>query len=324
MTKVDNNTNQLHKSRYSILKEKMIQKFFAFKKKAKDLIKTNYELGLFHLYNHNIHDCILRLRIVLFFNPNHLFAQYYLAISFYINNKTTKAEELLKDCLKIEQSFKPAQYLLQFFKDLSLPDDLDQNLTKDFSNALIDEEVDFTNKIEAYNKLTTLIKNYITDPERQLNILDAGFGTSHCFHILKQNIKIKKSVGLDFANNAVELAIQKKLYTDIICKDFQSFAVTTKETFDLIIVDEIFNYHKNFSKQLAYAKKILAKNGLLSFIVDQSNTAIPVTFNHTLTHFCYSKDYILETVKNLNLKLLKIELCELKNKNLYICICTKE
>ncbi|MBP9792241.1 MAG: class I SAM-dependent methyltransferase [Rickettsiales bacterium] len=276
----------------------MIQKFVAFKKKAQDLIKTNYELGLFHLYNHNINDCILRLRIVLFFNPNHLFAKYYLAICLYINNKTTKAEELLKDCLKMEHSFKPAQYLLQFFKDLSLPDELDQNLVKDFSNALIDEEVDYTDKIDAYNKLTTIIKNHIADTEKQLNILDAGCGTAHCFQILKQNIKIKKSVGLDFANNPIELVSKQKLYTDTISKDFQLFAVTTKDTFDLIIVEEIFNYHKNFSKQLAYAKKILAKNGLLAFIVDQSHTTIPVTFNHTLTHFCYSKDYILETVKN--------------------------
>jgi ubiquinone/menaquinone biosynthesis C-methylase UbiE len=304
----------------------MIQKFFSFKKKITNLLQTNYDLGIFHLNQHNINDSILRLKIVLFFNPKHFSAKYYLAICFYIKNQSQKAKRLLNEIIQADKNLKAPHYLLNFFEDLSLPEELDKNLTKEFYTSLmnVNEDLSFVDLTQAHSKLVSMITLHLADSEKKINILDVGCGSGQFFSLLKTHIKIAKSIGIDFTERSIDTVAKHELYTQTICQDFQDFAVTTNELFDLVILDSTLNYYKNLTKQLAYTKKILAKNGLLALIIEQSPNDITVTFNHILSNFCYSKDYIVTTLNNLNLKLLKIELCKLNTKNLYLCICVKE
>lgn len=316
--KEDKNTN----SRFNILKEKIIQKLSSFKKKTINLIQTNYELGIFHLYKYNITDAIFRLKLVLFFNKNHTLAQYYLATCFYIKTDSEKAKEILEKLLSKDTNFKLAKYLLQFFDDLSIPEQCDHKIIKEFFNALIDEEYDFTDMIPAHKSVTTLITNHLIDRDKKLNILDIGCGSGQCFRFLKDSININKSIGVDFSETAIASVKKQKLYTQIICQDFQSAANDIREKFDVIVVDSVMHYYKDLSKQLNILKSLLSKNGLLIFTLEQSPKNIPITFNHILHNLCYNKEYVNKGIASSNLKLLQIESCKLQNRTLYICLCT--
>lgn len=319
-----NKNDNANSSRYSILKEKMIQKLSSFKEKTLNLIRTNFELGIFHLYKHNTNDTIFRLRLVLFFNHDHILAKYYLANCRYIKNNAKTAEEILTKISENDPKFEPAKYMLKFYDDLSIPEQCDTSLTQNFFNSLIDEEHYFTDMLPVYQKMTNLVTARITDNEKQLNVLDIGCGSGVCFQYFQDSIKINKSVGLDFSDSAINVVTKQKLYTKALCQDFQNFVTETTEHFDLIIVESVLHYYKNFTKQLQSLKKTLATDGLVVFSVEQSLKNTPVTFNHNLTNLSFNKDYIKKMISKTTLKLLKIETQELKNKTFYICLCTKE
>lgn len=316
--------NNANSSRYSILKEKMIQKLSSFKDKTKNLIRTNFELGLFHLYKHNINDTIFRLRLVLFFNKNHVLAQYYLAICQYIKNNSKDAQKILETLHNTNPSFKPAKHMLDFLYDLTVPEYINSELIKNFFNSLIDEEYYFTDMAPIYQTITNLVTSHLTDNEKKVNVLDIGCGSGLCFEYIKNNIKTNKSFGIDFSEKSIDVVKKQKLYTSALCQDFQTFIDETKEHFDLIIADSVLHYYKNFSTQLENLNNTLTKDGLIVFTIDKSLKNTPVTFNHTLTNLAFNKEHIKKTISKTNLKLLKIESKTLQNKNLYICLCTKK
>lgn len=319
----DKNDNA-NSSRYSILKERMIQKLSSFKDKTKNLIRTNFELGLFHLYKHNINDTIFRLKLVLFFNKSDVLARYYLAICQYIKNNSKDAQKTLENLHDANPSFKPAKHMLDFFHDLTVPDRIDHALTKNFFDSLIDEEYYFADMSPIYQTITHLVVSHLTDNEKKVNVLDIGCGSGLCFEYIKNNIKTNKSFGIDFSKKSIEVVNKQKLYTNALCQDFQTFIDETKEHFDVIIVESVLHYYKNFTIQLENINKTLAKDGLIVFTIEKSFKNTPVTFNHTLTNLAFNKEHIKKNISKTNLKLLKIESKTLENKNYYICLCTKK
>ncbi len=319
----DKNDNA-NNSRYSILKEKMIQKLSSFKEKTMNLVRTNFELGLFHLYKHNTSDTIFRLKLVLFFNKNHILAKYYLAICQYIQNNAKEAQIILENLHNSNKSFEPAKYMLDFFNDLTIPEQNNTSLIRNFFNSLIDEEYYFTDMVPVYQTITNLVTSHLADNEKKINVLDIGCGSGLCFEYIKSSTKINRSFGVDVSEKSIDVVTKQKLYTNVLCQDFQIFVEDTTEHFDLIIIDSVLHYYKNFATQLQNLKKLLTKDGFIVFTIEKSFRNTPVTFNHTLTNLAFNKEHIKEIISKTNLKLLKIELKTLQNKTFYICLCTKE
>ena len=68
----------------------------SFVEKSKDLKKTNYDLGIFHLEKGNLADAKFRFKFVLKFDSNYKDALYQLARSYIYNLQINKAAAILQ------------------------------------------------------------------------------------------------------------------------------------------------------------------------------------------------------------------------------------
>ena len=89
-----------------------IEEFFSIKKKLKNLLETNYALGMKHLEKGNLSDAIFRFRFIKRFWPHHYQTYYQLAYCLFLDNNPQEAEEVLK-----KYNCKPTELPLIFVND---------------------------------------------------------------------------------------------------------------------------------------------------------------------------------------------------------------
>ena len=76
-----------------------IEEFFSIKKKLKNLLETNYALGMKHLEKGNLSDAIFRFRFIKRFWPHHYQTYYQLAYCLFLDNNPQEAEEVLEELI---------------------------------------------------------------------------------------------------------------------------------------------------------------------------------------------------------------------------------
>ena len=76
-----------------------VKEFASIKEKSKNLVETNYKLGISHLENGNLSDASFRFFLMTKFWPKFYEAHYQLAYVLILRNKPFKAKKLLEDLI---------------------------------------------------------------------------------------------------------------------------------------------------------------------------------------------------------------------------------
>ncbi len=96
------------------------EEILVMREKCKNLLETNYQLGLKHIDNGNISEAIFRFRFINKFWPEHQDSYYQLAYCLVLKRQIIKAKVVLEILLTKNPNHKPAQELLDLIEsDLS-------------------------------------------------------------------------------------------------------------------------------------------------------------------------------------------------------------
>ncbi|MFM7620127.1 MAG: tetratricopeptide repeat protein [Alphaproteobacteria bacterium] len=83
------------------------------KEKSKNLLQTNYHLGLKHLENGNIADATFRFKFIQKFWPHHFDTHYQLAYCYFLQNRFARSKKILEDLINLDPNSKDkAQQLI--------------------------------------------------------------------------------------------------------------------------------------------------------------------------------------------------------------------
>lgn len=107
--KIFNNYQNTTKIFEKLIKKSILE-FYSIREKCKDLLNTNYKLGLQHLEKGNFSDAKIRFTIIIKFWPEFQEAYYQKAYILMLENKPHKAKEvidklILKNPDKLDQKF---------------------------------------------------------------------------------------------------------------------------------------------------------------------------------------------------------------------------
>ena len=301
--------------------------------KLKNLVETNYQLGLHHLRLHNVFDAELRFRIVLYLKPDHIGALYNLAKCYFIKDKNEKARTYLNKALKLNPNHPEAKYLLGVIVDKKSVKLIPLSIIEDYFNDYAHKyDIDFNIaqgcKVSA--DLVDLLKNYLTK-EQCYSVLDFGCGTGQCGSQFVKVFPTLELYGLDISRNMLQEAAKHvvndvSIYKLLIHQDYNEFLLKTKSTYDVILAGLSLHYQMSFSAILQHMAAIVSTHGHIAFVVEKSDEdTLEASLNGNFENFYYNEDYVKHEIKKAGLKLLKIEQSAIKNDRVgLVCICTKQ
>jgi len=233
--------------------------------KCKNLVETNYELGVFHFQKGNLVDAELRFNIVKKFRPNHFGAFYHLARIYLIKGKTSKAIDFFNKASALEPNSEEVKYFISKIKNTK-PYTIPENLIKEYFNQVSnDYQEEYVKNLgyEANILLDRILNELNIEPPS--TILDLGCGTGESAKVLKQHYPEAVIDGVDFAVLMIEKARQAQfndhaLYNKVY---YQNIAFLTLPRYDLVAAINVLDYQKDQLATLEKIKNRLNDNGTL-------------------------------------------------------------
>jgi predicted TPR repeat methyltransferase len=293
--------------------EKKIFEFRDFIKdtryKLKNLIQTNFNLGIYHFKKNHITDAYFRFKMVLYFDPNNAMAHYYLANCLVIKNKNAKAIEVLNKAMINGCFCSESKYLLATLDaTYPKPEDIPEVIVENYFDHLANERASELLPNQATEFLDEYLKNKAYE---HANILDLGCGSGNMGLYFKKKYENAHLFGIDISAAMLDLARQKtfnqKPIYDVLSKDnMHNFLLSNHNKYGLIMAFDSLNYDKKMHTVLQEAKSLLNLGGEIIFTVEKS-THTEVALNKRMNNFCFPKDYIEHLSCVLELTLLEIK-----------------
>jgi predicted TPR repeat methyltransferase len=304
------------KDKINNLKEVYEKKIFEFRDfikdsrhKLKNLIQTNFNLGVYHFKQHHITDAYFRFKMVLYFDPNNAMAHYYLATCLVIKNKPAKAIEILNKAIANGFICNESKYLLATLDaNYPKPEDIPEIIIENYFDHLASEQIQDLHT----NKVIELVDEYLTNVKYEnAKILDLGCGSGNMGLFFKQKYVNAHLFGTDISTAMLNLARQKTFHEkpvyDVLSKDsIHNFLISNHNKYDLIMAFESLNYNKKIHEVLQEAKSLLNLGGEIVFTVEKSNNK-DVMLNKRMNNFCFPEDYIEHLSHVLDLTLLQMK-----------------
>ena len=296
--------------------------------KSKDLLKTNYELGMFHLNKQNLSDAKMRFKMVSMINPNYLDVFYQLARCYQYSSKIEKSIDCLAKCARGEK----VEYRLNLLKKLFIDEIPIEVLEEDFD--FLASTYDAQSKSEDFhrsNNIISYLKEILARDDRindTFSILDVGCGNGDCGKILKTSLNISFLEGIDISQEMIKICesqildqgISRKTYDKLIKMDFTALQQGHDKKFDIIFVCNALEYGRNISKVILSLRSLLNSNGYLAIQVHKSHDNKDISFDHEKGHFCFGEDYLKSICKDNNLKLSEFALTHQADDEMMIVI----
>jgi len=278
--------------------------------KLKDLVKTNYELGVLHLDNGNIFDAKIRLMLVLKFRPDFALAHYHLARCHLFNLTSDLAEQELETALALDPNLIAAQYRLKLIKHTVLNGPISTQVAREDYNALANQYENYAIKQLNYDAPELLaeaiarqFENNKSDAERTFKALDLGCGTGLVGAYLAQRVTITSQTGLDISEKMLSLAKALEINNCVVYAetkecDFHNLEVVT-DKFDIITACMSFSYANDLSAIFTKIANITLEETILGLVVLKSSLE-PIEFNYDYACFSFSEKFLQDIFKKFN------------------------
>jgi predicted TPR repeat methyltransferase/thioredoxin-like negative regulator of GroEL len=122
---------------------------------------------------------------------------------------------------------------------------------------------------------------------RDLDVADLGCGTGLLGPLLRP--LSSTLTGVDLSANMLKKASERQVYDDLIQSELTKFLETKKDSFDLAIAADVFNYVGDLTGVFAGSRNALRPGGWFSFSVEASDAedlvlAATGRYRHSLTH----------------------------------------
>lgn len=243
--------------------------------KVKDIPKTNFSLGKYHMVNGNIKDAIFRFKLVSMLRPDDMEAFYYLGRSHILAGNEKKAQKAFDKLTERGILKEEVQYFLDRFGKPEEIRQIPKSMVKEICNVYFAYyRNDYLNKGYLGHKIMVSdLFNQIDMANNRLNILDLGCGYGQCGLLLKQNNLNNKITGIDLSTFAIKQSSQMKLensevYANVHNVEITDFLSNNDEKFDIILADRSINLTGDLDHFAKLVKNNLNESGKFAVIFD--------------------------------------------------------
>ena len=209
-------------------------------------------------------------------------------LKFFPNNKiVTHMGNAIANTVNIQSS--DAEFIKETFNSFA----------PDFEKTLTDLEYKAPALIE------TALQNHLKSSIfSKYHILDLGCGTGLCGEKLKKFATFKGLIGVDLAENMLDIARQKKIYTDLICDDICHYMENSVTFFDIIVASDVLTYFGDLTKLFVRVSRNLTPNGLFVFTFSENDINKEDFFLAPSSRFVHTPTYIERVMKSSGLRQL--------------------
>lgn len=334
--------------------------FSTLKGKVKNLYDTNLELGLFHLYNNNLHDAYIRffLMSIIFKKKNMEEIYVNLFKVLVIQNKKKKAKNILN---KIKEKIQDSNHIFYSRQDFLFYEKLLYSIDslEGVDHSILVDKFEFMAQYYVeqhiipkdycgHKIVTKYVMQYFHKSKKNLRILDLGCGTGIVSQFLKMNKIGSYFVGVDFSQKMIEISTniksnKQKVFNILYCDEMIKFVNNINilynkdessneeneelKTFDIVLTIDCLHYYGDFSKKLSLIRNTLYnKKSLFITTVLANNNISGFEYVNSVEHkFSYSRSFLCDIFTNEGFNILDIEKVEFFKNCYYWCIvCQKK
>jgi len=281
--------------------------------KSKDLVKTNYELGLYHMSQRNISDAILRFFLTTLLRPDHLLAHYQLGRCYMIKGLYAKASREFHKVLALKEDHPESLYYLAVLGEITPPNHLPGAIIEEHFDMIAPQyndnilaELHYTGHTQIAEKIATQLPAELTAP----SVLDLGCGTGLCGSEIKKRLPAATVTGIDIAANMLSQATRLYVGGSLIYQttEKKSIAAILEEkagTYNIIISGMALHYIGELRPIFDGIRPMLADDGVFVFTVQHSEGR-GMALTEDMKNFAYSQAYIKETAEAAGLMVIDI------------------
>ena len=293
----------------------VIDEICAMEKKLKNLEKTNYELGIYHLKNNDINDALLRFSLLELFKCKKPRLFYYIAHCYMDQLKYEKADKYIK--LYYKSDDKEFIDEVNYFRLL-----IEKQEVREIPSSLIADKFDQLSKNFEFN-----VKNKKNAPQFILadaliksvnsstkiignNVLDIGCGTGIIGQILREERFTNAIIGVDIAKKMIEqtekkIFDNKKVYSKVINADAINWLSNNQAstTYDVIVLADFITFYSNIAHLVKLLDTVSHSKSILALSFKKSKKT-DTEFIHKLGEFRYKPEVIKNYFHNSLWKIL--------------------
>jgi len=266
----------------------------------RDIPKNNYALGIDHLRRGNIKDAIVRFRFVLWLEPGHADAWYYLGRSYLADGNKPDAHKSLAKALSYKPGNDEIIYLLAVAGGAGpLPTHIPLTLAREHFDSLAP---DYNNEqlenhhYAGHTLLASALRLDLKPGRTDHIILELGTGTGLVGPLLR-DIAVHIT-GIDLSEKMLAEAAKlqdangKKTYDALAQQELSGFLPTALPAhYDIVLSAGLFSYIGALDGVFAQVSRILKQDGLFAFTADKMEEG-GVRFDPASARFLFSQDYL--------------------------------
>ncbi|MDX1916393.1 MAG: hypothetical protein SFT68_00200 [Rickettsiaceae bacterium] len=306
--------NQIFFVAYSpvILVKFLMQTCYRAKKEFADFIhhlsvlrEANISLGKYHLQKGHYTDAVIRFTIIdKFFAPKDQENLFWLGFTFVAQKKYAKALKVLEN--NSYDNIGLANYIANMSSIGKIPREI--SLTYDAIFRQIKYERYYSNKINLFEKFTSCILPLLPSASKNLQtkytlleISSNPFWAEELVHFLPANAALD-TLNFDAEISGIAKSFNQKtnIYREIFLSE-DIISAHLKYKYDFIISFDSLSRSTDLASAFKVIKSMLAPEGLFAFVLPKGDK---VRIEPNMNHFVYSKDYIQESIKMANLKIV--------------------
>lgn len=238
-------------------------------------------------------------------NPDLFAAHNNVGVAFLAKGHPEFALHHFQEALRIQPNNKTIAYTVQMLSQnqrlLAAPPDYIQSLFDAYADHYethLMKALDYQIPKDFMGVLSGFIKK-----SHPLDVLDLGCGTGLCGVGIKPYAK--SLIGVDISQNMLDVALQKKLYDQLIQADFMNWLPDHTKAFDLIMAGDVIVYIGDLTTLFQEISRALRDSGLFIF-----NAEINETDDYKMNQsgrFSHSKRYIETLAKQFAFKIVKYQ-----------------
>lgn len=295
-----------------------------YKNKLSNLRDTNFELGIYHLYNQNLNDAIIRFKLVdKIFSPNHQESNHWLGWCYFLKNNVEKALLHLEKAGK-EDTLNLKSFLQNCYNCTEIPQDIWQQL-RDITSSNYEKRF---NSDKVYVPLTLVQKaiETITELPDNYNILELGSNVGRVgFEIRKRFPDSFTMIGVETSEKMKALMQiyypKSDIYDQLIDESLIDLTKKFQNNIEVILSLSGFISTKDLFNYFGSIRSILSPNGYFAFCLPAGSKT---EFSLKNKEFIFNSEDVRMNLSSQNLSLLYFDELTLEINNKYYIFVVKK
>ena len=240
---------------------------------APGLAEAHFNLGKALHAQGQYEAAIAAYRETLRWQPASAMAYKNLGLLLYKLHRTEEAAALFRDWLARDPANPVARHMLAAHSGCDAPERAADDYVQSLFDGMADGFDDHLHRLEyrAPELIAQAVVAAAGQPERSLNVLDAGCGTGLCGPALRPYAR--HLVGVDLSPRMIERARTRSDYDELVVAELTAFLAARTAVYDLIVSADTLVYFGRLEPVLTAAAAALRPGGRLAFTVERLEEA---------------------------------------------------